>query len=207
MSRLYFPATQRNRQPIWELLKPQLRVDGTYLEVASGSGEHISHFASQPEGRRVHWIPSDPSPEHRNSIADWCQDLENVANPLDIDCRQHPWKVPTLDGILAINLVHISPWSATLGLLTAARHSLRPDGWLYLYGAYFCDDLPTAPSNLAFDRSLREQNPDWGVRHLDEVTQAALDAGLVLIERVPMPANNLSLKFIPYASRGPHTRV
>ena len=196
MSPLYFPATERNRQPIWEILRPRLQPGGTYLEVASGSGEHLAYFAQQPEGRQVSWIPSDPVAEHRLSIADWCQQLPQVARPLDIDCRQPRWQgVGEVDGMLAINMVHIAPWSACVGLFAGAARHLSVRGWLYLYGAYFCADVHTAPSNLAFDHSLRQQNAEWGVRQLEQVSQLALEVGLVLVQRTPMPANNLSLLF------------
>lgn len=207
MSRLYFPATERNRESIWKVLCPWLRSGGRYLEVASGSGEHLAYFAQQPEGQQVCWIPSDPQLEHRQSITDWCQGLAQVAPPLAIDCRQPDWRVERLDGILAINMVHIAPWSATLGLLATAARLLEPQGWLFLYGAYFCDDVETAPSNLAFDQSLRSQNPEWGVRRLEDLTQAALEVGLVLVQRVPMPANNLSLRFVPFVARPARTQT
>jgi hypothetical protein len=196
MSRLYFPATERNRQPIWDVLSPRLKPAGTYLEVASGSGEHLAYFAQQSGGRQVRWIPSDPLAEHRLSIADWCQELPHVAAPLDIDCRHPRWQgVDEVDGILAINMVHIAPWSACVGLFAGAARHLSRRGWLYLYGAYFCADVDTAPSNLAFDQSLRQQNPEWGVRQLEQVTALALEVGLVLVQRTQMPANNLSLLF------------
>jgi cyclopropane fatty-acyl-phospholipid synthase-like methyltransferase len=194
LSRLYFPATERNRQVILETLRPRLEQAQQVLEVAAGSGEHMAFFAQQLP--QVHWTPSDPVPEHRLSQADWCQDLTNVGPPLELDCLHLPWNCPhPFDAMLAINLLHIAPWSACPGLFQAASDWLKPQGWLYLYGAYLCDDVPTAPSNLAFDESLRWQNPDWGLRRLEEVCEVAEQFGFRLQERHFMPANNLSLFF------------
>jgi SAM-dependent methyltransferase len=195
MERLYFPATQGNRQPIWETLKPRLPAVGRILEIASGSGEHLAHFAERSPN--IQWTPSDPEPAHRASQAAWCRELTNVEAPLNLDCLQQPWPLhqTSWDGILAINLIHISPWEVTSELFKGAQRWLKPDGWLYLYGAYLCQDTPTAPSNLAFDQQLRAQNPLWGVRKIEEVQEVAKSFGFRLTQRTQMPSNNLSLFF------------
>lgn len=158
------------------------------LEVASGSGEHLRYFREQRP--RTHWIGSDPLAEHRRSVAAWNPGLE----VLSIDVTSTDWGLARpVDGIVAINLLHISPWSATVGLLAGAARHLVPGGWIYLYGAYFRDDVMTAPSNLAFDQSLRAQNPEWGVRRLEEVVAEATVHGLAHERLVDMPANNCSV--------------
>lgn len=188
MAHLYFPATQQNRQAIWQVLG-ELCVSGRILEVASGSGEHLQFFRVQAP--HIEWLGSDPVAEHRASIQAW-----NPLGPapLDLDVSLADWSMACpLDGIVAINLLHIAPWSATLGLLSGAARHLKSGGWLYLYGAYLRREVTTAPSNLAFDQGLRAQNPDWGVRQLEEVVAQAEKLGLVLERVVEMPANNLSV--------------
>lgn len=195
MERLYFPATVGNRQPIWEVLEPRLKTASRVLEIASGSGEHLCHFAqSAPQ---VEFTPSDPHPSHRESQAAWCEDLPNVLAPIDLDCLRKPWPLGDgrWDGILAINLIHIAPWQVTTELFRGADQWLNGNGWLYLYGAYLCRDIPTAPSNLAFDEHLRSQDPHWGVRYLEQVQEVADQFGFQLDQRIAMPSNNLSLFF------------
>lgn len=191
-SRLHFPATLQNRQAIWEVLRPLAELaPGPILEVASGSGEHLAYF--QQQDPRITWQGSDPEPEHRASIQAW-----NPAAPvaLDLDVRLWP-STQQWGGIVAINLLHISPWEATVGLMRGAATHLHPQGWLYLYGAYLRRDRNNAPSNLAFDQSLRQQNPAWGVRWLDEVVAQAELHRLRLDSIVDMPSNNFSLIFRP----------
>ena len=191
MDRLYFPATLRNREAIWEVLSDRVQPGHRVLEVASGSGEHLHHFRSRmPE---VEWLSSDPVPEHRASIRAW---NPQAAAPLALDVCQSEWPVPVgLDGVVAINLLHIAPWSATLGLMAGASRHLGESGWLYLYGAFLRRGRATAPSNLAFDQGLRSQNPEWGLRWLEEVASEAEKVGLLLEKVVEMPANNLSVLF------------
>lgn len=180
--------------PIAEVLASQLPESGRVLEVASGSGQHCAVFAQTHGG--LTWLPSDPNPEHRSSVDDWCAGLENVESALALDCQQRPWDVAgPLAAVLAINLIHISPWTVTQALFAEAGRLLSTDGLIFLYGAYFCADVETAPSNLAFDQYLRQQNPSWGVRRLEDVREIAEKHGLTLAERVAMPANNLSLVF------------
>lgn len=187
------PATARNRDAITEVLRDWLPPSGTVLEVASGSGEHVVHFAAAFPG--LEWQPSDPDPAGLTSIAAWRAEagLANVAAPLALDASASDWPLDAADAILCINMVHISPWTATLGLLTGAARLLAPGAPLILYGAYIEDGVPTAESNLAFDASLRARNPEWGLRGLDTVKAAAADAGFAFGERRAMPANNLML--------------
>jgi hypothetical protein len=191
--RLHFPHTLGNRAPIWQVLSSFLAPGDQVLEVASGSGEHVRHFAIQQPG--IRWFPSDCESDHCQSIDAWCAGLSNVATALQMDVSTQPWPaLPSLRAVVAINLIHIAPWSACLGLVAGAARSLAPDGLLYLYGAYKRMGKHTAPSNGAFDRSLRDQNPDWGVRDLEsELLPAAAARGFVVAEVVEMPSNNLSV--------------
>jgi SAM-dependent methyltransferase len=191
----YAPATLRNRDAIVEVLGRHLPERGLVLELASGSGEHILHFARRFPG--LDWQPSDPDVAALRSIAAWSAEatLANVCPPVQIDASKADWPATQADAILCINMIHISPWAATLGLLAGAGRLLGAGGLLYTYGPYLRDGVETSPSNRAFDASLRAQNPDWGIRHVDAVAQAAAAAGLSLIEIVEMPANNLSLIF------------
>ena len=165
------------------------------LEIASGTGEHALYFASRLEG--VSWQPSDPDSSFRDSIAEWTPSsgLANLLPPLDIDVRRADWGVGPVDAIVCINMIHIAPWESAEGLFEGARRSLREGGVLYLYGPYAMSGRHTAPSNEAFDRSLRSRNPDWGVRDLDDVVALAHHSGFVHRETVEMPANNFSLVF------------
>jgi hypothetical protein len=197
-ARLRSPATQRNREPILEVLKRVLPAGGAVLEIASGTGEHAVWFAAQLPG--LVFQPSDPSPEHRASISAWTASsgLANLRAPLALDVTSADWEksagIPTdLAAILCINLIHIAPWAAALGLLRGVRALLGAGRLLYLYGPYRRGGAHTAPSNAAFDRSLRAQDPAWGVRDLEAVVAAAEGVGFVLDEVVAMPANNLSV--------------
>jgi SAM-dependent methyltransferase len=165
------------------------------LEVASGSGEHILHFADALPA--LTWQPSDPSPAARASIAAWLDEErhDNVLAPLALDAAAPQWPVARADAVLAINMVHISPWRATLGLLDGAARLLPPGGTLFLYGPYRRAGIPLSESNEAFDADLKVRNPDWGLRDLDAVAAAADAAGLTLAPVVEMPANNLSVMF------------
>ncbi|HWW58008.1 MAG TPA: DUF938 domain-containing protein, partial [Sphingopyxis sp.] len=189
------PATLRNREAIAAVLADWLPASGTVLEVASGSGEHAVHFAAAFPG--LDWQPSDPDPAGLTSIAAWRTEagLANIAPPLAIDAAAAEWSVDRADAILCINMIHISPWEATLGLFAGAARLLAKGSPLVLYGPYIEADVPTAASNLAFDASLRSRDPAWGLRDTDAVKAAAADAGLAFVERRAMPANNLMLLF------------
>lgn len=189
------PATLRNRDAIAAVLAEWLPPTGTVLEVASGSGEHVVHFAAAFSA--LHWQPSDPDPAGLVSIAAWSADagLPNIAAPLALDAAAVEWPIDRADAMLCINMVHISPWASTLGLLAGAARLLAPGAPLILYGPYVEQDVPTVESNPAFDASLRARDPAWGLRDLDTVKAAAMAAGLAFTERRAMPANNLMLLF------------
>lgn len=191
--RRHAPATLRNRAAIATMLGDLLPAAGRVLEVASGSGEHCAYFAEHFP--KLEWHPSDPDPDALASIAAWCEGLANVRPPVALDAAAATWPVGHADAILCINMVHISPWEATLGLMAGAGRLLPPGGPLILYGPYREAGVPTAPSNEEFDQSLRARDPAWGLRLLDEVVAAAEAQGLVFERRVAMPANNLIVAF------------
>jgi SAM-dependent methyltransferase len=189
------PSALRNREPILAVLRGALPEKGTVLELASGTGEHVLHFARQIP--HLVWQPSDPSAEARASVAAWleAEGLANVRAPIDLDASRPAWPIEEADAILAINLVHISPWRVTVGLIEGAKRLLPVGGLLYLYGPYRQRGHPLAASNAAFDADLRRRNPEWGLRDVAEVTALATQHGLTLENIVEMPANNLSLLF------------
>jgi hypothetical protein len=197
-ARLFASATQRNRGPILDVLRRLLPPKGTLLEIASGTGEHAVWFAGQLPG--LVYQPSDPDPAHLASIRAWsaAAGLANLRAPIPLDVtsgdwEKHPQLSRDLAAILCINLIHIAPWAAALGLLRGAGAALGAGRLLYLYGPYRRGGAHTAPSNAAFDRSLRAQDPAWGVRDLEAVAAAADGAGFAQGEVVEMPANNLSV--------------
>ena len=187
--RKHAPATLRNRVAIADVLRDILPRSGTILEIASGSGQHAAYFAG--EFPALEWQPSDPDPEARISIAAWSEGIANVLQPLDLDAAGDGWPIVRADALLCINMVHISPWTATLGLMRGAARCLAPGAPFVLYGPFLRDGHPTAPSNLAFDASLRSRDPAWGIRSVAAVAQAAV--GFMLEPPVEMPANNLLL--------------
>ncbi len=203
-ARLSSPATARNREPILEVLRRVLPADARVLELASGAGEHAVYFAAALPG--VRWRPSDPDAAARASIAAWidAEGAGNIAPPLAIDVSADDWGVTDeapFDAFVAINMIHISPWEATLGLMAGAGRLLRAGGVLFTYGPYMRDGRHTAPSNAGFDASLKARDSRWGVRDVADVVRAAGDNGLALDEIVEMPANNLSLVFTKRAER------
>jgi hypothetical protein len=191
--RAHAPATERNREPILHLLREVLPASGLILEIASGTGEHVRFFAEAlPE---LEWQPSDPDPHALSSIAAWIEGVPNVREPLPLDASAPDWAIGRADAILCINMVHISPWSATEGLFAGAARLLGQGAPLYLYGPYRRAGVPTAPSNEAFDASLKARNSAWGLRQLEDVIALAGSSGFELDRLVEMPANNLSLVF------------
>lgn len=188
------PATERNRDAIAEILRGELPSTGLVLEIASGSGEHVLHFATAFP--RLEWQPSDPDPDALASIAAWSAEaaLPNLRPPVRLDASA-PWPIDGADAILCINMAHIAPWEATLGLLRGAGAALPTGGLLYLYGPYLRDGVETAPSNLAFDASLRARDQQWGLRRMEDVVAAATAQGFRFDRLAEMPANNLSLLF------------
>jgi len=189
------PAVSRNREPIAAVLTEILPASGTVLEIASGTGEHAMFFAGLFP--HLNWQPSDPDPGALQSIVAWEIDsgLPNLCPPLELDAQWDEWPVGRVDAILCINMVHISPWMATLGLLNGAARLLPDSGPLVLYGPYRRRDVPTAPSNEAFDESLRARDPSWGLRFVEDLRAEADVRGFVFDRMVEMPANNLTLIF------------
>jgi hypothetical protein len=195
-ARQYGPAAERNTGPILALLGRHLPRSGTILEIGSGTGQHvIACAAAHPE---LSWQPSDPDPAARASIAAWtaASALANVRAPLDLDVTAEDWPRALdrpLQGIVCINLLHIAPWAACMGLMTGAGRLLERGAPLYLYGPFKQGGRHTAPSNAQFDRYLRLCDPAWGVRDLEAVVECATEHGLDLVHQEPMPANNMSL--------------
>lgn len=190
------PSTARNRDPILQVLRGCLPAEGLVLEIAAGAGEHALYSAAAfPD---LQWQPTDQDPEALASIAAWRDHAgtPNLLEPLALNAtRPETWPVDRADAIVNINMIHISPWTATMGLMAGAGLILPMNGVLYLYGPFLERDVPTAPSNQEFDSSLRRRNLKWGLRRLEEVAAMALLHGLRLSERIEMPANNLSLIF------------
>ncbi len=199
-SRLVSPSAERNKGPILEALERILPPSGLVLEIASGTGQHVVHFARAL--RRLTWQPSDVEAECLTSIGAWlaASRLPNIRNPIVLDVQASPWPVGEVDAIVCANLLHIAPWPVVPALFAGARIALRASAPLYLYGPYSIEGRHTALSNAAFDRALRAHNPEWGVRNLAEVARVARDEGFDLSGTVEMPANNLSLVF---RKRGP----
>lgn len=204
--RQYAPAVQRNCQPILAVLEQALPQQGVVLEIASGTGEHVARFAQQfPQ---LGWLPSDQAQSQLTSIVAWRHyaRLANLYEPIAVNMLHPHWpetvvqtlaqkNLPSADvmAIVNINMIHIAPWRATTGLMAGAARLLSPRGLLYLYGPFIQADQPTALSNLAFDQSLKNRNPAWGIRRLDDVSHVAAQHGLVLEKTVAMPAHNLSV--------------
>jgi len=192
-ARLFSPAAARNRAPIQDVLTKALEGSSRVLEIASGSGEHAVHFAAALPN--VHWQPSDPEPRARASIAAWrdAAALDNLAAPLELNVLERPWAEQEFDALVAINMLHIAPWEASLALFGEAGERLPEGGVLFLYGPFLRDGVPTAPSNAAFDADLRRRDPRWGIRSLEAIRTLARANGLAIERIVEMPANNLSV--------------
>ena len=188
------PATERNREPLAEVLREVLPGAGTVLEVASGTGEHAAYFARLFP--HLIWQPSDADYEALNSIEAWIGDsgAANLLPPVVLDAAG-TWPVAAADAVLCVNMVHISPWAATVGLMRGAGRVLPAGGPLVLYGPYRRAGIETAESNEAFDRSLKSRDPEWGLRELDAVTAEAEANGLRFERVVEMPANNVTVVY------------
>ena len=193
--RRYATATVRNRDFILDVLRDVLPMTGVILEIASGSGEHVVYFARNFPS--FVFQPSDPETEALLSVVAWVKAarVTNVRAPIVLDASQSPWPIASADGIICINMVHISPWDATVGLIRGAAAILPQGSPLYLYGPYQRKGVATAPSNEAFDRNLRDRNPTWGLRDLDAVAAIAQSVGFLVPTVTEMPANNLSVVF------------
>ena len=195
------PAADRNKQPILDMLQRVLPARGLALEIASGTGQHVAWFGAGL--RSWIWQPSDADPQALPAIEAWCREagLTNVRAPvlLDVTAPQWPASGPAFrepfNAVYCANMLHISPWPACAALMRGAARHLALDGVLVTYGPYLEPGVPTAPGNLAFDASLRERDPQWGIRQLDDVCTQAHKAGLRLQARHEMPADNLLLEF------------
>lgn len=192
ISILHAPAAERNRAPILEVLQGILPQTGTILEVASGTGQHIVFFAAALPG--LQWIPSDPDPLQRRSIAARTTQarLDNIAAPLDLDVLG-PWPSIQVEGVISANLLHVSATETMPGLCRGAATVLRPGGLLHVYGPFKRRGRHTSNGNRRFDQSLRQQNSAWGIRNVEDLLDCAATAGLHLEKQQDMPANNLSI--------------
>jgi SAM-dependent methyltransferase len=186
-------AAERNREPILAVLREVLPDRGLVLEVASGTGQHIAHFAAALP--QLTWQPTELDSGMHPSIAAWTRGLPNVLPPLALDATSDPWPVPPLAAIFNANMIHIAPWPVCLGLFRGAARHLQTSGVLVTYGPYRVDGQHTAQSNAAFDERLRETDPTWGVRDLEAVCEVARENGLSFERRFQMPANNQTLLF------------
>lgn len=196
MSDLPFsPAAERNAAPILAVLRDWLPRDAVVLEVASGTGQHAQHIAACEPGWQ--WQPSEARIEALPVIAARSAGLAHVRPPLRLDVLEQPWPVAAaaFDAVFVANLLHIAPWAGTPALMHGAAQSLKPRGCLVIYGPFVVEGEPLAPSNADFDADLRQRDPLWGLRSLQAVRAAARDAGLVLVERRAMPANNQMLRY------------
>jgi SAM-dependent methyltransferase len=198
-ARQFSPSAARNCVPIRDVLTRVLPKKGIVLEIGSGTGEHAICFAKALP--KVVWLPSDPDADSRASIEAWIatEGLANVRAPIAVDVRERVWGMENdapFDAIVSLNMVHIAPWEAALGLLAGAGRLLRPNGVLFFYGPFMRGGAHTAASNAAFDADLKRRDRRWGVRDVDDLVDQAAPHGLELREVVPMPANNLSLVFV-----------
>ena len=197
----YSPAADRNREPILQALRHHLPPRGLALEIASGTGQHVAHFAAGLPGWV--WQPSDAQPDAFESIEGWCAHVGGgqVKPPIQLNVMTSPWPcsdrpfAQPFDAIFCANMLHISPWATCAALMQGAARHLAPAGLLLVYGPFLEAGQPVSPGNQDFDQSLRQRDPSWGIRQLDEVAQVARYAGLQLRQRLPMPANNLLLVF------------
>jgi SAM-dependent methyltransferase len=200
--RLDAPAFHRNHDAIWAALEPFLRQRrGDVLEIGSGTGQHVVEYARRlPD---LIWWPSDINEHHLRSIDAWRAHaaLANVKPPVRLDASKPDWRLSQhgfpaeFVAMLCANVIHIAPWAVAEGLLAGAGRHLRADGCLFLYGPFRRDGVHNAPSNEAFDATLRSQNPEWGVRDTADLRVLADRNGLRLAEIVEMPANNAVLVF------------
>jgi Protein of unknown function (DUF938) len=191
--RRHSPAAERNRMPILAELQRLLPATGLLLEIASGTGQHAAHFCAGLPGWQ--WLPSDFEAASLPSISAWCNGLDRVHAPLQLDVLQPTWPgVPAqVNAVFCANMIHIAPWACCRGLMQGAARHLSAQGLLITYGPYLDDEVQTSAGNLAFDADLRARNPVWGLRRREDVAHEAAQVGLVLRERVAMPANNVLL--------------
>ena len=196
--RMFSPSAARNAGPILEVLKTLLPAQGRVLEIGCGTGEHAVCFAAAMP--TLTWLPTDPDPASRASTASWIRfsGVGNVLAPLGVDASAAAWGVEAMapfDAMLSINMIHIAPWAATVGLFSAASRLLDAGGLLCLYGPFMHDGVHNAPSNEAFHETLKARNPSWGLRDISALENLAATSGLRLHQIVDMPANNRLLVF------------
>jgi cyclopropane fatty-acyl-phospholipid synthase-like methyltransferase len=193
--RLVSPSAERNKAPIAEVLQRVLPTRGSMLEISSGTGQHVVHFARAMPN--CVWQPTERDPDCLRSIAAWlaAEALQNVNAPLYLDVHDEVWPAGQVDAVVCINMIHIAPSSATQALFRGATTIVNTGGVLVLYGPFRREGQHTSPSNETFDRLLQAQNPEWGVRNLDDVARLAAKEGFELRERCEMPANNLAVIF------------
>lgn len=194
-AKLTWPAPERNKQPILEVLQRVAPRTGSILEIASGTGQHAAHFAAgMPE---LLYQPTDVDDANLASIEAWRREsgLSNLLAALRLDVCETPWPVAEVQVVYNANMVHIAPWECAIGLFRGAARHLAPDGVLVLYGPFAIGGAHTAPSNQSFDEDLRRRDPRFGVRNLEDVTSLSAEHRLRLVERVEMPANNQCLIF------------
>lgn len=193
------PAAERNAQPILDVLRRLLPAEARVLEIASGTGQHAAFFGAAMPGWQ--WQPSDGDAQSLDAIDAWRADAANVAAPVVLDVMAGDWPVRgPFDAVFCANMLHISPWATCAALMRGAARVLEPGGLLVTYGPYLEDDVETAQGNVAFDASLRGRNPAWGIRRVEDVAREAEAAGLRLVQRLSMPANNLTLAFVRSSS-------
>lgn len=197
-ARLFSPSAARNRDAIREAFAATMPGEGTVIEVASGTGEHVAHLAASAPS--LFFRPGDPDAASRASIAAWTAHLglKNIAAPHAIDVTGASWHkgFSPSNGVLSINMIHIAPFDAALGLMRGAGHLLCDGGRLFLYGPFSRNGVHTAPSNADFDASLKSRDPRWGVRDLEnDILPIANGAGLSLAAVIDMPANNFAAIF------------
>lgn len=191
-----WPAPERNKGPLLDVLQRVFPKAGRVLEISSGSGQHVVHFARQLPA--LEFQPSDIAEENLASIRAWLQDetLGNVLEPVRLNVLDAAWPVASYDAAFNANMIHIAPWACAEGLFAGLARHLVPGGVFVLYGPFRIGGAHTAPSNQEFDADLRRRDPAWGVRDLEAVEALAKRHGLTLRERIAMPANNQSLVFV-----------
>jgi SAM-dependent methyltransferase len=193
--RLVSPSAERNKAPIAKVLKEVLPAHGMVLEIGSGTGQHIVHFAK--EVPHLRWQPSERDEDSVRSIQAWrsFEAADNVCEPLLLDVAEQSWPLTSAVAVLSLNMIHIAPWTAAEALVRGARAILQPGGLLFLYGPFRRAGQHTSPGNEAFDQQLRSNNPEWGVRDLDDVATLASRHDFAAPDIHEMPANNLSIVF------------
>ena len=198
-NRLFFSATQRNKECIGDVLSRIIKKNGSILEIGSGSGEHGIFFQKRfPE---IIWQTTDPDLLHRKSIISWIEHEKlhkKMPQPLELDVENTPWKIPlklalSMQGIVSINMIHVAKWNCTISLFKGAGELLKSGQFLILYGPFKIGNKHISQSNYLFDNSLKLQNDCWGIRNLEEVSDEGKKAGFSQENIIRMPANNFSI--------------